>query len=98
VDELEETGQAMHFPWGKVNTIPQVIEDIQLNARGYFVTVKDPSGRACKFPGVPVKMSASPWQVNPVLPAAGEYNQEVFCRRLSLSSEELSNLALEGVI
>ncbi len=98
VDALEETGQAMHFPWGKVNTIPQVVEDIQLNARGYFVTAKDPEGREYKFPGAPVKMSASPWQVNPVLPAAGEYNQEVFCRRLGLKANELSDLRQEGII
>ena len=97
VDELVELGQAMHFPWGKVNTIPQVVEDIQLNARGYFVAVKE-GGKEYKFPGAPVKMSASPWQVNTKLPTAGEYNHEIFHNRLGLSQAEMDRLACEGVI
>jgi crotonobetainyl-CoA:carnitine CoA-transferase CaiB-like acyl-CoA transferase len=98
VDDLVETGQAMHFPWGKVNSIPELVEGIQLNARGYFVPVQDLAGHEYKFPGAPVKMSESLWQVNSQLPAAGEYNQEVFCRRLGLSETEVEQLAREGVI
>jgi benzylsuccinate CoA-transferase BbsE subunit len=98
VDELVETGQAMRFPWGKVNTLPQVVEDIQLNERGYFVPVQDAAGKVYKFPGAPVKMSATPWQVNPQWPVAGEYNQEVYRHRLGLSQAEIKQLAREGVI
>jgi crotonobetainyl-CoA:carnitine CoA-transferase CaiB-like acyl-CoA transferase len=98
VDELVESGQAMRFPWSRVNSIPQVVEDIQLNERGYFLPVKDPAGKEYKFPCAPVKMSASPWQVNPRLPEAGEYNREVYCRRLGLSEAEIEQLAREGVI
>ncbi len=97
VDELVETGQAMHFPWGKINTIPQVVEDVQLNARGYFIMVKE-GNKEYKFPGAPVKMSASPWQVNPQLPTAGEYNNEVYRNRLGLSQEDIDRLSQEGII
>jgi crotonobetainyl-CoA:carnitine CoA-transferase CaiB-like acyl-CoA transferase len=98
VDELVETGQAMHFPWSKVNSVAQVLEDEQLNERGFFVPVADATGQEHKFPGPPVKMSVSSWQVNPLLPAAGEYNEEVYIRRLGLSQTEREQLEREGVI
>jgi len=98
VDELVETGQAMRFPWGKVNSIPQVVEDVQLNARGFFVPVRDAAGGEYKFPGAPVILSETPWHVNYQLPEAGEFNQEVYCRRLGLSQTEMEQLRQDGVI
>ena len=97
VDELIETGQAMHFPWGKVNTIPEVVEDIQLNARGYFVRIKE-EDQEYKFPGAPVKMSATPWLVNTKLPVSGEYNSEVYRNRLGVGQADMDRLAHDGVI
>jgi crotonobetainyl-CoA:carnitine CoA-transferase CaiB-like acyl-CoA transferase len=98
VDELVETGQLMHFPWARVSSISDVVENPQLNERGFFTEVKDSSGKNYKFPGAPVKMSKSPWQVNSQIPAAGEYNHEVYKNRLGLSDEEISDLKREGII
>ena len=98
VDELVETGQAMHFPWGKVNSMLETVEDIHLNERGYFVKVKDIDGSQYKFPGTPVKMSASPWLVHSLLPNAGEYNHEIYAIELGLSKGEIKALSTYGVI
>lgn len=99
VDELVETGQLMHFPWARVSSIQDVVNNPQLNERGFFIdTVDEASGQIYKFPGTPVKMSESPWQVNSKIPVAGEFNTEVYQNRLGLSQKEIAELEREGVI
>jgi crotonobetainyl-CoA:carnitine CoA-transferase CaiB-like acyl-CoA transferase len=99
VDKLMELGQLMRFPWAKISSISEVVRNPQLNAREYFVETCDPqSGRLHKFPGAPVKMSGSPWQVNPQIPRLGEYNEEIYQRRLGLTPAEMKKLEAEGVI
>jgi crotonobetainyl-CoA:carnitine CoA-transferase CaiB-like acyl-CoA transferase len=99
VDELVESGQQMHFPWARVNSIPEVINNPQLNARGYFVETKDPeSGKLYKFPGAPVKMSSSPWGVQPENPLPGGYNHKIFREELGLDEAELAELKRQGVV
>jgi len=98
-DELVEMGQLMRFPWAKVNSIPEVVENPQLNQRGYFIETRDPvSGRTYRFPGAPVKMSESPWLVNPAMPGTGDYNREIYQHRLGLTDAEIEELRREGVI
>jgi benzylsuccinate CoA-transferase BbsE subunit len=99
VDDLLESGQQMHFPWARVNSIPEVLDNAQINARGFLVEVKDPeSGKPYQFPGVPVKMSRSSWQVNPVIPPAGEYNYKIYREELGLDDAEIALLKAQGVI
>jgi crotonobetainyl-CoA:carnitine CoA-transferase CaiB-like acyl-CoA transferase len=99
VDKLVETGQLMHFPWARVSSIPDLVNNLQLNERGFFVeTFDSEQGKTYKFPGAPVKMSQSPWLVNSKSPAAGEFNLEVFKNRLGLSEKEISELEREGII
>jgi len=60
VDELVEQGQLMRFPWAKVASIPQVIDNPQLRQRGFFIDVADPSsGKTYKLPGLPFKSSSA---------------------------------------
>jgi benzylsuccinate CoA-transferase BbsE subunit len=56
VDELVEQGQLMRFPWARVASIPQVLDNPQLNQRGFFQETTDPaSGKTYKYPGLPFK-------------------------------------------
>jgi crotonobetainyl-CoA:carnitine CoA-transferase CaiB-like acyl-CoA transferase len=99
VRELVEIGQLMRFPWAEVASIPEVLENPQLNDRGYFVEAVDPgTGKRYKFPGAPVKMSGSPWKVHTRFPQAGDFNEEIYRVRLGLSGAEMESLAREGVI
>jgi crotonobetainyl-CoA:carnitine CoA-transferase CaiB-like acyl-CoA transferase len=99
VDELVEIGQLMHFPWARVSSIPDVLNNPQLNERGFFENAVDvQSGRSYKFPGAPCKMSVTPWLVKPRMPVSGEYNREIFKNRLNLSETELSELEKENII
>jgi crotonobetainyl-CoA:carnitine CoA-transferase CaiB-like acyl-CoA transferase len=99
VDKLMEFGQLMRFPWAKVASISEVVQNPQLNAREYFVEACDPqSSRRYKFPGAPVKMSGSPWRVSSQVPRLGEYNEEIYHRRLGITPAEMERLEAEGVI
>jgi crotonobetainyl-CoA:carnitine CoA-transferase CaiB-like acyl-CoA transferase len=97
--ELMEIGQLMHFPWAKLASLPEVVANPQLAARGFFSGVTESgSGRSYLFPGAPVKMSGSPWQVNPAAPLAGDYNEEMYLRRIGLTRAEMAELARAGII
>lgn len=58
VDELVDRGQLMHFPWARVASIQQVLNNPQLNARDFLVKAVDPfSGRDYLHPRAPYKLS-----------------------------------------
>jgi benzylsuccinate CoA-transferase BbsE subunit len=98
-DELVELGQLMRLPWAKVGTPEDVLKSPQLKERGYFVEAVEPhSGKPYQFPGAPVKMSGSPWQVNPHFPQAGDYNSEIYHNLLGLSAAELEKLKADRII
>jgi benzylsuccinate CoA-transferase BbsE subunit len=99
VDELVELGQLMHFPWAKVSSIQDVVNNPQLNDRGFFTEATDAAtGKTYKFPGAPFQMSQSPLTINPHIPSAGEYNHEFYSNKLGLTEKEIANLSREGVI
>ena len=99
VDELVELGQLLRFPWAKVASIPEVINNPQLNDRGFFIDAIDPdSGKTFKFPGAPFKMSESPLKINPPVPFAGEYNLDFYRHQLGLTEAEIAILIREKVI
>jgi len=99
VAELVEKGQAMRFPWAGVSSIPELMENLQLKERGFFVEVGHPeSGKKYKLPGAPCKLSRSPWRVGARVPAPGEHNMEIYHEELGLSEKEIEALTKKGVI
>ncbi len=58
---LVETAQLMRFPWAKVASIPDLLADPHLKARGFF-TELDAGGKKFRVPGAPFRMSAAPWR------------------------------------
>ncbi|MBN1188746.1 MAG: CoA transferase [Dehalococcoidales bacterium] len=98
-DELVETGQLMHFPWARIASMADVLENPQLNARGFFIRARDEdTGRQYKHPGAPFIMSRSPLRISPSIPAAGEYTGELLHNGLGLPAAEMEELARLGVI
>jgi len=99
VAELVEKGQLMRFPWAEVTSISRLVDRPQLTGRDFWVEVEHPeTGRKYKFPGVPCKLSRSPWRVGSHLPKVGEHNIDIYQRELGLSQEEIGVLAKGGVI
>jgi crotonobetainyl-CoA:carnitine CoA-transferase CaiB-like acyl-CoA transferase len=98
-DELVETGQLMHFPWARIDSIARVVENPQLNERGFFIQARErATGRHYKYPGAPFIMSRSPLCINADEPAEGEYTPELLQNKLGLSVADLERLSRLGVI
>jgi len=98
VAELVEPGQLMRFPWAEVTSISGLVNSPQLAERNFWVEVGHPeTGERYRFPGVPAKLSRSPWQVGSRVPKAGEHNKVIY-QKLGLSEKEIGALVKDGVI
>ena len=73
---LYESGQRFNVMICPVNTMQDIVESPQLNARAFFDEVDDPALGRLTVPGAPLKMSATPWQTRPA-PLPGQHNTEV---------------------
>ena len=74
---LYESGQHFNVMICPVNTMQDIVDSPQLNAREFFDQVDDPALGRLKVPGAPLKMSATPWQTRPA-PTPGQHNSEIF--------------------
>lgn len=97
--ELFEGGIERSIQLAPINELPDVAASPQLEARGYWTDVAYPYLDATlRFPGPPVKLSATPWRAPCPAPLPGEHNSEVYGELLGLGAAELDRLADAGVI
>jgi benzylsuccinate CoA-transferase BbsE subunit len=95
---LYNEGQKRHIPLAPVNTPQDILENPQLEYRGYFVEVDHPgTGRKLRMPGAPYKLSRTPWRQQSRAPMLGEHNAEIY-GALGRSDESLGRLFSAGVI
>ena len=87
-----------HIPFAPVNDIDEVVNNVHLNARGFFVELEHPEAGRLKYPGEPQKFSRTPWSLRSAAPTLGQHNEEVFCGRLGVPKQELAMLRAGGVI
>jgi benzylsuccinate CoA-transferase BbsE subunit len=99
VAELMEGAQLRRIPYAMVRPPEAVVDDPQLNARGFFSTVEHPElGRTFRYPGGPFFFTATPWRISRRPPLLGEHNKEVYREELGMSEAQLAELASVGVI
>lgn len=70
----------------------------QLVDRGFWVDVDHAGAGKLTYPGIPYKMSQSPVQEVTRAPLFGEHNEEILCKRLGYSKEDLTKLRQRGII
>ena len=90
-------GGVKGVPASAIYDTRELSEDPHLRKRGAFVTIDHPVHGAFTMPGWPVKMSASPVNVEPA-PLLGADTDDVYGRLLGKSAEELRRLRDEKVI
>ncbi len=77
---------------------PENLPSPQLKARGYFQEVAHSElGATITYPGPPVRLSATPWQMRRRAPLLREHNAEVYAE-IGVSGDELATLSAAGVI
>jgi crotonobetainyl-CoA:carnitine CoA-transferase CaiB-like acyl-CoA transferase len=98
-EEVWHGGQERDFPWGAIRTLDEIVGDLHLEDRGFFVEVDHPElGRSFTYPGPAAIYNDSPWRISRRAPLIGEHNREILCGELGLSPGELTLLAESGVI
>ena len=85
---------------GPINTVAEVVNDPQLQARGMIADHWDERiGRSVKGPGVVPVLSQTPGTIRNAGPARpGQHNDEIYRGLLGKTAEELAALRAEGVI
>jgi len=96
-DRAAEALQAAGVPAAPVLSVPDVLADEHLRARGFFELVSHPIAGAWEMEGPHWRMSESPGHVRLPAPAFAEHNDYVFRELLGLSADEVAALEAEGV-
>jgi crotonobetainyl-CoA:carnitine CoA-transferase CaiB-like acyl-CoA transferase len=94
-EEIYHTLQALRTITGYVATVEDLLVSQQFVAREFFQTLADPSIGDVVHPGAPFRIDGSSWQLH-VAPILGEHNDEILCRRLGYSLDELSLTSDKG--
>lgn len=83
---------------GPVMTIRDLMEDPQMQARGFAVEIDHPEVGRRTVAGLPARFGAMPELSYAHAPCLGEHNAAVFCELLGLSSTTLQHLQETGVV
>jgi len=97
MEEIVDLAQELRIPCTYVPTFGQLHDDVQLNARDYWVAIEHPSVGLQPYAGAPFKMSETPWRATRA-PLLGEHNEEIYEGVLGLSREEMVRLRERNVI
>jgi len=94
IDKLEAAG----VPCGPINSLDEVFDNEQVQARGLRVDLPHPSAGTVKLVGSPVKMSATPPRAASHPPLLGEHTEAVLRDVLDLGADQIAALRARGVI
>jgi formyl-CoA transferase len=91
---LREAGLAC----GPINTVPDVFEHPQAEARGLALTAEHPTAGSVRTTGFPYAFSRTPMEVDRPPPLLGEHTDEVLTDLLGYAAREVRELRESGVI
>lgn len=97
-DEIREMAQAKRIPLLPTNTIEEIVQSAQMQARGYFVEASQSSGNKALVPGAPYNFSSTPWSLRSPAPRLGEHTSIILRERLRVNEKELANLRAALII
>ncbi len=81
-----------------VNSPEDLLNNVQLKAREYFVEIDHPKTGRVTYPGAPVKLTESPWKIRCPAPLLGQHNEEILCGQLGYTREDMVKLREGGII
>ena len=97
-DAWVEALEAIGVPCGPVNTVDKVVNDPQVLARDMIAEVQHDMTGTVQIPGIPIKLSETPGQIDAPAPNLGEHTSEVLTGLLGLGSEEIDQLKRDGIV
>ena len=95
--EVQEKAQAAGMAAMALNTVEDLLDDPQLQAREFWVKVDHPVAGTLTYPGPSFRCIDHPWQAGRA-PLLGEHTAEILTSRLGYSSDDLAILSERGCI
>ena len=86
------------IPMGAINTIDQVVDHPQVQARKVLVECEHPTAGKARVVAPPVRLSETPGGVRAPAPLLGQHTDEVLRARLGLGDEEIARLRRLGAL
>jgi crotonobetainyl-CoA:carnitine CoA-transferase CaiB-like acyl-CoA transferase len=96
--ELVEMGHKEGVPICPVATVADFINSPHTRAREFFVEVNHPETGKALYPGLPYKFTETPGGIRRPAPCLGQHNEEVYCREIGLTKQDLAALVRAGVL
>jgi CoA:oxalate CoA-transferase len=96
--EWIETLRGHGIPCGRIQSVRDVCDSAQIQARDMVVSLNHPKAGTIRVTGVPMKLSATPGAVTAPPPLLGEHTAQVLTDWLHLSSAAVEDLRKTGAI
>ena len=97
-EEWEPILLASGIPMGAINSISQVVQHPQVEARRALVEMDHPRAGKVRMVGAPVRLSETPGSVRTPAPMLGEHTDQVLVDLLGLDAAQVAALRATGVI
>jgi len=97
-DALMAVCLEFEVPAGPINTIADIFDDPQFQARGDLTAVTVAGLGEVVVPSPLPKLSQTPAEIRSLGPGLGEHNEDVYGGLLGLSAEQLEKLRKDGVV
>ena len=95
--QVVEEGQANGLLITPLLTLDKVVENPQMDARGYFLEIEHPVAGKFRYPGAPIYTNDDWWVIRRPAPMLGQHNTEVLRDELGYSDEAVSRMTgVEG--
>jgi crotonobetainyl-CoA:carnitine CoA-transferase CaiB-like acyl-CoA transferase len=98
IEEVSQIFEKYDIPYGKVNTIEEVVNSPVVNYRDMLVHMELPNNGPVRVVNTPFKVGRNACGPQGPPPRLGEHNQEILKGLLKLSKEEITALAREGIL
>ncbi|MEJ2209661.1 MAG: CoA transferase [Anaerolineae bacterium] len=94
LDALRQAG----LPCGPINTVPEVFDHPQAEAREMVLETEHPTAGRLRFPGFPYKLSETPAALRQPPPRLGQHTGQVLADLLDYSPADVAALRDQGVV
>ncbi len=98
MQQLFELGHKEGVPIVPIYNIEGFTNSAQTEARKFYTEMDHPAVGKFKYPGPPYKWSATRCEAGRPAPTVGQHNEEIYCKELGLSKQDLAALRLAEVI
>lgn len=98
IEEVSQIFEKYDIPYGKVNTIEEVVNSPVVSYRDMLVNMELPNNGPVRVVNTPFKVGRNACGPQGPPPRLGEHNQQILNRLLKLSKEEVTALTREGIL